>query len=80
MPAYLTVRLASGVPAKVLSLTGKKKISGAAIKAALKLNPGLEFQDAMSGSWLTVAEAKTAGVRQLTVRYNEDRDLVVIPV
>ena len=78
--SYPVVRLAHGVTTKVLALTGKKKLSGTAIKAALKANPGLEMIDAVTGQWLTLAEAKTAGAKQVNIRYNEDRDVVAIPV
>jgi hypothetical protein len=57
-----------------------KKVSGKAIKAALAQKPELEFIDALTGQYLTVAEAKKLGVRSLNVRYNGDRDVAVIPV
>jgi hypothetical protein len=74
---YLTVRLA---PASVKYCQGRSgKISASAIKAAIKDGQPVEFVCALTGRWLTVDEAKTAGVRSLSVRYNDDRDVAVIP-
>lgn len=78
--SYPVVRMAFGVTKKVLDLSGKKKISQVAIKLAFKANPGLEMIDAVTGQYLTLAEAKTAGAREVHIRYNDDRDLAVIPV
>lgn len=76
--AYLSVRVA---PSSVKYCKGKSgKVSGSAIKSAIKAGHPVEFIDAVSGRWLTVAEAAQAGIRNLNVRFNEDRDVVVIPV
>lgn len=78
MYSYLTVRLA---PASVKYCVGKSgKVSTAAIKSALKDNKPVEFIDALTGKWLTVAEAAEHGVRSLNVRYDNDRSVAVIPV
>jgi hypothetical protein len=75
---YPVVRLAHGVATKILAMTGKKKLSGAAIKAAFKENPNLEMIDAVTDQWLTLAEAKQAGAKQVNIRYNDDRDVCPI--
>lgn len=74
---YLTVRLA---PASVKYCKGASgKVSTTSIKAALKAGHPVEFVCALTGRWLTVAEAKAGGVRSLSVRYNDDRSVAVIP-
>jgi hypothetical protein len=76
--AYLSVRVA---PSSVKYCKGKSgKVSGSAIKAAIKAGHPVEFIDALTGKWLTVSEAAKLGVRNLNVRFNDDRDVVVITV
>ena len=58
----------------------KNRVTGKAIRDAVKADPGLEFVDTVSGQTMTVAEAKQAGAITLNVRYNNDRDMEPIPV
>jgi hypothetical protein len=77
---YPEVRLCGHSIPRVIKHSKSKKVTGAAIKAALKEFPNLEFQDAFTGQTLTTQEAKAAGVKELVVRYNNDFDLICIRV
>jgi hypothetical protein len=75
---YPVVRVASWHISKVIN--AKNRVTGKAIRDAVKADPGLEFVDTVSGQTMTVAEAKQAGAITLNVRYNNDRDMEPIPV
>lgn len=78
--SFPVVRLTAMATSKVMKAAKNGKVSGKAIKDMLKENPNLEFIDAMTGQYLTIAEAKKVGAKSLEVRFNRDQSVVMIPV
>ena len=59
----------------------KGKLTQKSIKQGIKDHKDvIDFQHPLSGSYFNYADAKQAGVKQLLVRYNEDRDVAAIDV
>lgn len=75
-----TVRIASHQMKKVKEFMKTSKVSKKAIDEALKKYPDLEFIDAVTGQHTTLAEIKQGGGRQVTIRFNEDRDLHLVNI
>ena len=75
---FPVVRVASYSMRHVKDHSKNGKVSGKSIKDALKANPNMEFIDALTGQATTTKLAKECGAVELHVKYNADRDTVVI--
>lgn len=75
---HATVRIASWELAFVAKQSPQRRITRMAIRAALEKRPNLEFVDVVTGQTTTVAEARKHGILQLTIRYQNDRQIHVV--